>query len=89
MIYEKLSRLYSYINKYLMVLLPLGLTGLAFLFYLPSLWYGFMFDDLPTIVEYYHIKTFNPLDHLFANSRWISRIMHQFIYHNEVKYFIH
>ncbi|MFH1832053.1 MAG: tetratricopeptide repeat protein [bacterium] len=76
----KLARLNFNVSKYLMVLLPLGLAGITFLFYLPSLWYGFMFDDLPTIVEYQHIKTFDPLSLLFANSRWISRVMHQIIY---------
>ncbi|MFH0898791.1 MAG: tetratricopeptide repeat protein [bacterium] len=55
-------------------------AGITVLLYIPTLWYGFIFDDFPTIVEYQHIKVFDPLNHLFSNSRWISRIIHKFVY---------
>lgn len=62
------------------VIIPTLLAFVTFLFYKSSLWYGFVFDDLPTIVEYFYVRVFNPAEQFFANSRWVSRILNQFTY---------
>lgn len=79
-------KLYEHMRRYtdlpfgLKILIPFLLSFLTFLCYYPSLAYGFIFDDLPTIVEYFHIRTFNPIGQLFSNSRWVSRLLNQFTY---------
>jgi len=64
----------------LKILLAFVLSGVTFAFYYPSLWYGFVFDDLPTIIEYPHIRNFDPWGLFFSVSRWISRLLNQFAY---------
>lgn len=64
----------------LLGLLASFLAGITTLFYYPSLRYGFLFDDLPTITEYIHVRTFDPIGQFFNNSRWISRILNQWTY---------
>lgn len=56
------------------------LASVTALIYIPTLWYCFIFDDFPTIVEYQHIKVFDFWQQFFANSRWISRIIHKGVY---------
>lgn len=58
-----------------------GLAGFALLIYLPTLWYGFIFDDLPTITNYIHIKEFNPISLFFSSTRWVPRLLDQVTYH--------
>lgn len=50
------------------------------LIYYPTLWYGFIFDDLPTITNYIHIKEFNPLALFFSSTRWVPRLLDQVTY---------
>lgn len=50
------------------------------LIYYPTLWYGFIFDDLPTITNYIHIKEFNPVALFFSSPRWIPRVLDQITY---------
>jgi protein O-mannosyl-transferase len=70
---------YSFLQK---ILPPTILSIITTIFYYPSLWYGFMFDDLPTITQNFHVinKTNKPLDEFFANNRWISRFLNKFTY---------
>ncbi len=56
------------------------LSVATFIFYYPSLHYGFVFDDLPTITEYFHVRVFDPIGQFFSNSRWISRLLNQWTY---------
>ncbi len=61
-------------------LVPILMSIVAFLVYYPSLVYGFLFDDLPTITQYVHVRVFDPLGQFFSNPRWISRVLNQFTY---------
>ncbi len=56
------------------------LSVVTFIVYYPSLRYGFLFDDLPTITEYFYIRVFDPVGQFFSNSRWISRVLNQWTY---------
>jgi tetratricopeptide (TPR) repeat protein len=51
---------------------PFLLTLITTLFYLPSLYYPFQFDDLANISKKFSIRFDNPLARCFTNSRWIS-----------------
>lgn len=79
-------KIYEHIQPYvdsccrLKIVLPFILSVITFICYFPSLTYGFIFDDLPTIVEYFHIRTFDPIGQFFSNSRWVSRLLNQFTY---------
>lgn len=64
------------------ILAPLGLLLTTFLVYYPTLAYGFIFDDLPTIINYIHARTLDVKALFFANSRWISRLLNQYTYVN-------
>lgn len=64
------------------VLAPIGLLLVTFLVYYPTLVYGFVFDDLPTIIHYIHVRTLDLKAMFFANSRWISRLLNQYTYVN-------
>ncbi len=64
------------------ILAPLSLLAVTFLIYYPTLVYGFVFDDLPTIINYIHARTLDIKGMFFANSRWISRILNQYTYVN-------
>jgi len=57
--------------------IPAGLSLITFLTYYQSLWYGFMFDDLPTITQYIHTRYIDFAGQFFGNPRWISRLMNQ------------
>ncbi len=61
--------------------IPLLIGFMTILVYYSSLFYGFIFDDFPTIIQYFHIRVFDPVGMFFANTRWISRILNQFTYH--------
>ncbi len=64
------------------ILAPVSLFVVTFLIYYPTLVYGFVFDDLPTIIHYIHARTLDIKGMFFANSRWISRILNQYTYVN-------
>lgn len=63
------------------VSIPFMLSLITFMVYYPALWYMFMFDDLPTIVNYPHIRYIDFHGQFFANPRWISRLLNQITYH--------
>lgn len=48
------------------------LSFLSFLFYLPSLYYSFKFDDEPNITGFYGIRTKTLKDFFFSRTRWIA-----------------
>src|ERR1700688_3139227 len=75
---EKLSTKIHKLNYTFIV--PIILAIATFLIYYSTLVYGFIFDDLPTITHYIHIKVFNPIGLFFSNSRWISRLLNQFTF---------
>ena len=54
----------------------LVLGFVTFIFYWRSFSYGFVFDDYPTIVNYFHLKTASMWELFFSNSRWLSRVLH-------------
>lgn len=64
-------------QTYFLIGVPLFLTAVTFLIYFPSLWYDFMFDDLPTITNYIHNRYIDFQGLLFGNPRWISRLLNQ------------
>ncbi|MCB9493095.1 MAG: tetratricopeptide repeat protein [Epsilonproteobacteria bacterium] len=68
-------------DKWLKVLVAALLALGAFVVYFPTLVYGFIFDDLPTIIRYPHVRVLDIKGHLFTNSRWVSRILNQLTYH--------
>lgn len=53
------------------------LAILTFVLYLPTMNYGFVFDDFPTILEYPHFHTSSWLQTFFSSSRWIARMLHR------------
>lgn len=62
-------------------LTPAILSLTTILFYLPTLWYDFIFDDFPTITKNIHIiKKGKMFDQLFANNRWLTRTMNKILY---------
>jgi len=62
------------------VLIPISLAVFTFIVYFPTLVYGFVFDDLPTIINYIHIRALDFWGQFFGNPRWISRLLNQFTY---------
>ncbi len=72
------QREYTFFQKQI---IPLIINFITFLVYYPSLAYGFIFDDLPTIVQYFHVRVFDPAGQFFTNPRWISRVLNQFLYY--------
>lgn len=62
------------------ILAPLGLILFTFFIYYPTLIFGFIFDDLPTIVEYIHARKIDFWGQFFKNPRWISRLLNQFTF---------
>jgi tetratricopeptide (TPR) repeat protein len=78
---------YSFWQK---LLPPTILSIITTLFYYPSLWYGFIYDDLPTITRNINVIKASRDDlgtiffgSFFKSSRWISRLLNNVIY----KYF--
>ncbi len=57
--------------------IPALLSLITFIVYYPSLWYGFFFDDLPTITNYIHVRSIDFWGQFFQNPRWISRLLNQ------------
>jgi len=53
-------------------LIPIGLALITFLTYLPSLYYGFQFDDEPSILNFYGIRHKTLYDLFFTSTRWVS-----------------
>lgn len=66
---------------YTWVIPPLVLTIITVLFYYPSLYYAFQFDDLPSITKFYDIRHKTLSDLFFSNSRWISYWLNTLYYH--------
>jgi protein O-mannosyl-transferase len=62
-------------------IIPCALALVTFAVYYASLWYGFIFDDLPTITNYAHIRYIDVAGQLFGNPRWISRLLNQVTFH--------
>lgn len=80
----KTSNVFLIVKKHLPstpLLTAFLLSLITFIFYYSSLTYGFIFDDLPTITNYYYIRFFDPIGQFFSNSRWVSRLLNQFTYH--------
>lgn len=61
---------------------PTLLSILTVIIYYPSLFYGFLYDDMPQITNNINIikGASNPFALLFANNRWIARFFNCFIY---------
>lgn len=64
-----------------LIAIPALLSFITFLVYYPALGYMFMFDDLPTIAHYAHVRYIDFAGQFFANPRWISRLANQITYH--------
>ncbi len=64
------------------IVAPLVVLFITFLVYYPTLIYGFVFDDLPTIINYIHARTLDIRSTFFSNSRWVSRLLNQYTYVN-------
>jgi len=71
-----------YKNLLLYVIPPSILSVITILFYYPSLRYPFLFDDLPTILNNYEIRSTSVKHLLFSSSRWISRLINYFTFNN-------
>jgi len=67
-------------NAYLVWLAPILISCLTVLVYYQTLCYDFIYDDLPTIVNYVYIRIWEPYTQFLANSRWVSRVLNQFTY---------
>ena len=62
------------------ILAPVSLLVFTFFIYYPTLIFGFIFDDLPTITEYIHARKIDFWGQFFQNPRWISRLLNQFTF---------
>jgi tetratricopeptide (TPR) repeat protein len=67
--------------KYLFIAIPALFSAMAVAIYYPAMRYIFMFDDLPTIINYMHIRYIDFKGQFFGNPRWISRLLNQITYH--------
>ncbi len=67
-------------QRFLMGLAVTAVLLLTFGVYISTLWYGYVFDDYPTIIEYIHARKLDFLGLFFRNTRWVSRIMNQVTY---------
>lgn len=72
----------NFMSLFKRVLAPLSLVLFTFLIYYPTLIYGFVFDDLPTIIEYIHARKIDFWGQFFQNPRWISRYLNQVTFVN-------
>jgi tetratricopeptide (TPR) repeat protein len=61
--------------------IPAVLVAITTLVYYKTLWYDFIFDDLPTITNYFHNRVLDVQGQFFSNPRWISRVLNQLTYH--------
>ncbi len=70
---------YSFWQK---LLPPTLLSIITIIFYYPSLWGPFIWDDLPTITKNIHViwGSKNVFNEFYANNRWISNFLNQFTY---------
>ncbi|MCF7800200.1 tetratricopeptide repeat protein [Candidatus Babeliales bacterium] len=61
---------------------PILLSIISAIIYYPSLYYGFFFDDEPTIIK--NIGTISssqsPFTEIYANNRWVSRFLNALTY---------
>ena len=57
-----------------------SLSLLTLATYYRSLWYGFIFDDLPTINENYFVKYASLSELFFKHSRWLSCTVNNITY---------
>ena len=62
-------------KKNVLIFIILAITTI--IFYFPSLWYKFMFDDFPYILQNIHIRNFIPQNIIFKQPRWISLLLSQ------------
>lgn len=51
------------------------LTITAFFLFVPTLHFGFVFDDYPTLLEYHPLRLSSLGNILFSSSRWLSRLL--------------
>jgi len=62
------------------VIPPVFLSTLTTLFYYPSLWYPFQFDDLANITKNFHLRFYDISRSMFNNSRWIGELLNAFCF---------
>lgn len=53
------------------------LTLVTIFLFAPTLNYGFVFDDFPTILEYQHIRLMPWAVFFFTSPRWLTRLLHK------------
>jgi tetratricopeptide (TPR) repeat protein len=59
------------------IAIPALLSIVTFIIYYSTLWYGFIFDDLPTITQNFHNRVIDISGYLFQKGRFLSRILNQ------------
>ncbi|MFA5075499.1 MAG: hypothetical protein WC436_05360, partial [Candidatus Babeliales bacterium] len=61
---------------------PIFLGIISSIIYYPSLFYGFFFDDEPTIIKNIHVisNSKSPFNEIYANNRWVSRFLNSLTY---------
>ena len=64
-----------------LIAIPSVLSLITFAVYYASLWYSFIFDDLPTITQYAHVRYIDFAGQFFGNPRWISRLLNQITFY--------
>lgn len=69
-------------KKGLWLITPALLGLFTFIVYYPSLRYGFVFDDFPTIIEYIHARKLDVSGLFFKIDRWVSRLLNQYTFVN-------
>ncbi|NDD55408.1 hypothetical protein EBZ39_16360, partial [bacterium] len=57
-----------------------ALLALTIYVYYDSLWYGFVYDDFPTIINYVHARTVDFWGVFLKSPRWVSRLLNQITY---------
>jgi protein O-mannosyl-transferase len=67
-------------NKIMVIITPILLGITTFFFYCSTLYYGFIFDDLPCITDNFTINTMDQQGGFFAWSRWIPKLLDKITY---------
>ena len=78
---ENVLHAWSWLSVRAWWVIPSSLSLFTFLIYFKTLWYGFVFDDFPTIVQYFHVRAIDFKGQVFGNPRWLSRLFNQITYH--------
>lgn len=66
--------------SYFLVFSTLLLATISYIFYWPSLNYGFKFDDAPNILKFYGIRNKSFQELFFSSTRWISSWLNTLYY---------